>query len=322
MQLLDARLHSVEFLAEGILAFEFRPRDDGAAWPAVTAGAHIDVPLANGMVRSYSLVNPGDTHRYVIAVQEAPAGRGGSRFMHESLRVGQPLRIGAPRNAFALDEEAQGTVLVAGGIGVTPLWAMAQRLSMLGRPWTLHYCAREPMLAAYREELVALGERTGNAVHLHFDGGVRERMLDLRALLASVAPETHVYACGPAPMLSAFDAACEGRDPSTVHREYFSAPSAPAAAQAGGSGFDVVLSRSNRRVHVGASTSILDALLGAGIEVPHSCMAGICRACEVPVLEGVPDHQDLVLSEQERIEGRTMMLCCSRARTPELCLDL
>lgn len=322
MQLLDARLHSAQFLAEGILAFDLRPLDVQAAWPAVTAGAHIDVHLPNGLARSYSLVNPGETHRYVIAVQNAPASRGGSRFMHESLRIGQALKIGAPRNVFSLDEGAQGTVLIAGGIGVTPLWAMAQRLSMLGRPWTFHYCAREPMLAAYRDELVALGERTGNAVHLHFDGGMRERMLDLHALVASLPSEWHVYACGPGPMLGAFEAACEGRDPATVHREHFAAPSSPPVGQAMGAGFDVVLARSNRRVHVSAATTILDALLGAGIEVPHSCVAGICRACEVNVLDGTPDHQDFVLSEQERQQGRTMMVCCSRARTPELCLDL
>ncbi|MGT2455173.1 PDR/VanB family oxidoreductase [Cupriavidus basilensis] len=325
MQRLNARLHAIHWLAEGIHGFELRP-SDAQTWPAVTAGAHIDLFLPNGLVRSYSLVNlQGECHRYVIAASLEPADRGGSRYLHETLRVGATIAISAPRNSFPLRESARHTVFFAGGIGITPLWSMAQRLSYRSGSWALYYAARARENAAFADELVALAKETGNTVHLNFDGGAKEKMLDIRGIVASCADDVDLYCCGPVPMLRAFEAACEGRDPAQVHREYFAAPqpvTPPEAGAGAGDAFTVILSRAQKRLIVGPGTNILEAVLDAGVEVPYSCMSGVCRACETGVLAGIPDHRDLVLSDAERAAGSTMMICCSRAQSGELTLDL
>jgi len=322
MQYLKARLHSITWLAQGIHEFDFRPVD-GTKWPAASAGSHIDVRLPNGVIRSYSLTNgPGDENCFLIAVNRDPASRGGSSYFHEELQAGQILEVSPPRNSFPLVESAEHSVFIAGGIGVTPLWSMAQRLSELGRPWEFHYSARSRENAAFVDELVALASRTGNKVELTFDGGAKDKMLDIRALVGSCADDAHVYCCGPVPMLQAFEAACSEHDPLTIHREYFAAPS-PQPPQTGTDGkFKVVLSKTRKTIVVEPQTSILDAVLNAGIDVPFSCMAGVCRACETVVISGTPDHRDLVLSPREQACGKTLMICCSRASSEELVLDL
>lgn len=320
MQYLKARLHSITWLAQGIHEFDFRPAD-GETWPTAIAGSHIDVVLPNGVMRSYSLTNrPGEDNRFLIGVNRDPASRGGSSYLHEVLRVGQILQVSPPRNSFPLIESAGHSVFIAGGIGVTPLWSMAHRLSELGRSWEFHYSARNQDNAAFVDELVTLAVRTGNKVRLTFDGGINDRMLDIRALVGTCADDAHVYCCGPVPMLQAFEVACSGRDPSTIHREYF-APAQSARADADGE-FRVVLSKTQKTIVIEPKTSILDAVLNAGIDVPYSCMAGVCRACETAVISGTPDHRDLALSPQEQACGKTMLICCSRASSEELVLDL
>ncbi len=322
MRTIKARIHAIEFLAEDILGIDLRPID-GEEWPAAIAGSHIDLHLPGGMVRSYSLVNAqGEKHRYVIAVSRDANSRGGSRYLHEVLRVGDVLTISEPRNSFALKESASHSIFIAGGIGITPLWSMAQRLSQIGAPWTIYYSAQAPERAAYVERLSSLASDAGGTIHLNFDGGQRDRMLNLQKIVDSSPPDADLYCCGPIPMLRAFEAACEGRNPDTVHREYFAAPASAQAEKGSEEEFIVVLSKSNKTVTVGPTTTILDAVLNAGVEVAYSCMAGICRACETNVLGGLPDHQDLVLSDSERDSGATMMICCSRAKTTELILDL
>lgn len=322
MELLDARVHAIEWLSDGVIGIELRPCNI-ADWPIVTAGAHIDLLLPNGLTRSYSLTNrPGESHRYTVAVAMDAASRGGSVFAHNNLRVGQKIRISAPRNHFPVDESASHSVFIAGGIGITPIWCMVQRLSQIGSSWEVHYSARARTNAAFVDQVVSLAEQTGHAVHLTFDGGVRERMLDINSLVASQGSATHLYACGPAPMLRAFDEACQGRDPGTVHREYFAAPVSANPAITTDEDVEVVLSRTNQRIKVDKKTSILDAVLAAGIDVPYSCMSGLCRACETPVISGTPDHRDLVLTDAERESGNTMMICCSRSKSRELILDL
>lgn len=315
-----AHLHAITDLARDIRAFELRPAD-AQAWPPATAGAHIDLHLPNGLTRSYSLLNaPGETHRYIVAVRREPAGRGGSAYLHDQARAGQTIEIGTPRNHFPLNESARHSVLIAGGIGITPLWAMAQRLSRLGARWTLHYAARAPEHAALWQDAVALGQRTGNDVRLHFDDGDPSRGLDLAGLVMQQADTAHLYCCGPSPMLQAFEQACSGRDGATVHREYFAA--APNGASPGDTGFRLHLARSGLSLSVEPDASVLDTLAAAGIRVASSCLNGICGTCEVGVLSGVPDHRDLVLSDAERAAGKTMLACCSRAKTPEMTLDL
>jgi len=322
MQKLNAILHAAEWLADGIIGFDFRPAD-GAAWPTPTAGAHVDVHLPNGLVRSYSLTNsPGDSKRYLIAVHRDGSGSGGSRFIHDSLRVGQKLQLSEPRNNFPLAESGAPSVLIAGGIGVTPIWSMAQQLAKAGAPWCVHYAARSPESAAFVDELQELAHRSGGTVHLNFDGGMKDRMLDLEAIVASSAKDAEFYCCGPAPMLRAFEQACKSRPAEKVHLEYFAAPAQPAVAGSADGAFSVVLSKSNRVVDVGPTSTILEALLNAGVDAPYSCMGGVCRACEVNVLDGTPDHRDFVLSEAERSAGDRIIICCSRAKSEELVLDL
>ncbi|WP_233259320.1 PDR/VanB family oxidoreductase [Ramlibacter sp. WS9] len=322
MKTLQARLHSVEWLASGVLGFDFRPVGEHA-WPTAPAGSHIDVHLPNGLVRSYSLVNaPGERHRYAIAVNRDESGRGGSRYMHDQLRVGQVLQISEPRDSFPLTEAASHSVFIAGGIGITPLWNMVQRLSQIGAPWSLHYSARTPEAAAFAEPIAELALRARGLVHMNYDGGMSSKRMDLAAIVASTPSYAHLYCCGPVRMLEAFETACADRDPALVHREYFAAPAVPQPAGATDQEFTVKLARTGKTIPVGANTSILDAVLKAGVDVSYSCMSGICGACVTSVLGGVPDHRDLVLSDAEKDSGETMLICCSRARSPELTLDL
>ena len=316
----DLRLTAIRYEAQGIHAFEFRA-PDGAALPPVEAGAHIDIHLPGNLVRSYSLCNaPGERHRHVVAVNRDAASRGGSRAMHEVLRVGQLVKVAGPRNHFALDEGAPHSVLIAGGIGITPLWCMVQRLAQLGRPWTLWYSARTRAQAAFVTELEALAAQcagSGGTLHLNFDQAPGGRMLDLAEVVAASPADAHLYCCGPLPMLAAFEAATAPLPPARVHVEYFAAREAPAL----GGGFTVELARSGLRLPVPPGKSILDVMLEAGVDVPYSCCDGICASCETRVLSGIPDHRDQILSAQEQAANKVMMVCCSGSKSEVLVLD-
>jgi vanillate O-demethylase ferredoxin subunit len=305
--------------ADGILSYELQPEPPRNGLPAFTAGAHIDLHLPNGMIRSYSLLNaPEERHRYVIGVNKDPQSRGGSRYMHETLRPGDTLTIGAPQNNFPLEESAALTVLVAGGIGITPIMGMIHRLRALGRPWRLYYAARTRKSAAFVDELHALHGKGGAEVHINFDREPGARMLDVQGIVAALPAGAHIYCCGPVPMLDAFEAATGALPPERVHREYFAAREAAATE----GGFTVELARSGRTLQVDSGKTILDCLLDAGLEPPYSCQEGVCGTCEVRVLQGVPDHRDLVLSEAERATNQRMMICCSGAKSGRLVLDL
>lgn len=303
--------------ADGVLGLELVPTSPCGELPAVQAGAHVDLELPGGVVRSYSLINPDESHRWCVAVNRDAASRGGSRWIHDSLRPGAPLLARGPRNHFALDEAAPYSVLIAGGIGITPLLSMARRLSSLGRPWTLHYAARTRAQMAFVGELRQLAERAGATLDLRADHE-GDPPLDLRAIVAALPAGAHVYACGPAGLLDAYEAATAALPRERVHLERFA--NAQAAASAGG--FTVVLSRSGQRVPVKAGQTVLDALLDAGHQPLYSCREGICGTCETRVLRGTPDHRDLVLNDAERAACDRMMICCSGALTPELELDL
>ena len=305
-------------VARDIVAIELAAAD-GRELPAFDAGAHIDLKLGNGLSRSYSLVNdPADRHRYVVAVQKDAASRGGSLYVHEALQVGQTLGIDGPRNNFKLIEDASLVVLIAGGIGITPLFCMIQRLEALGRPWRLVFGARSRERCAYLDAILALEEKQRGRVHLHFNDEHEGRVLDMATVVATVPHDAHLYCCGPLPMLAAFEAASAGRREDCVHVEYFSARQhAPAAG-----GFKLVLARSKREIFVGRGTSILDAMLGAGIDASHCCKEGVCGACQTTVLEGEPEHCDSYLSPAERRSGKTIMPCCSGSKSPLLVLDV
>ncbi|HUP07713.1 MAG TPA: PDR/VanB family oxidoreductase [Caldimonas sp.] len=317
--LLDVVCTAITPQARGISAFELRA-PDGRELPAFTAGAHVDLHLPNGMNRSYSLCNSQEErHRYVVAVNKDAASRGGSRFIHEQVKLGHTLRISAPRNNFRLEEAAQHSVLIAGGIGITPLWCMVQRLERLGRSWELYYSTRVREMCAFRPELEALERARPGRVHLNFDQEPGGKPTDLNALVAGIRRGSHIYCCGPVPMLQAFEkaAALHGRPVGEVHVEYFSAAEQPARV----GGFTVVLKSTGERLAIARGKTILMTLLENDHEVPYSCMEGVCGMCVTRVLEGIPDHRDSVLSPRERDEGK-MTICCSGSKTPELVLDL
>ena len=312
----DVRVTSISYEAEGIHSFELRR--DAALLPAFSAGSHVELHLANGMQRSYSLLNsPEERQRYVVAISRDIKSRGGSRFIHDKLQVGQMIRISAPRNNFPLNEQATHSILISGGIGITPMMSMLERLEQLGRPWQLFYCARDRAHAAFLEKLKSRGFAASGKLIEHIDDEAGS-VIDLNALLAKVAPDADVYCCGPLPMLDGFLKAAADRPADKVHVEYFSAKEAAAVE----GGFRVVLAKSNREFDIGPGQTILQTLLDAGIDVPYSCMEGICGACETSVLEGQPDHRDVVLTEDERTASRTMMICCSGCKSERLVLDL
>ena len=322
-ELLTLRVKSATWEAQGVLAFELVPMDATTALPPFEAGAHINLYLGGNLVRSYSLHNlQTERHRYVIGVNLDAKSRGGSRLMHQVLRVGETLQVTHPANNFHLHEDEAYTVLIAGGIGVTPLLGMARRLTQIGRPWQMIYAARSRASAAFVDTLQALAAQAGTTLHLHFDDEHGGKPLDLAGTLAALPADIqksgHAYCCGPLPMLAAFEAATTARPREQVHLEYFSAPEAAAVE----GGFVVELARSKRTVTIHSGNTILEALLDIGIEPPFSCQQGICGTCEVRVLEGIPDHRDLVLSDAEKNDNDRMMICCSGSKSPKLVLDL
>jgi vanillate O-demethylase ferredoxin subunit len=314
--LIDVVVASITDEATDIRAFELRRRDGGEL-PPFAAGAHVDVHLPGNIVRAYSLCNAqGERDRYVVAVARSATSRGGSSCMHGQLVVGSVLRIGAPRNHFALVEEAPHTVLIAGGIGITPIWCMAQRLQELGRSWELVYSARTRAHAAFLAQLSAPG--IAGKVRFHFAAEAGGRVLDLARVISEVPAAAHLYCCGPLPMLDAFEQATAQRAPGSVHLERFSAKDAPADE----GGFRVKLARSGKLVLVGRGQTVLEALLQNDVNPPYSCMEGTCGECLTTVLEGLPDHRDGFLSPAEQAANNQMTICCSGARSECLVLDL
>ncbi|MDR3101113.1 MAG: PDR/VanB family oxidoreductase [Paraburkholderia sp.] len=305
--------------AEDIVSFEFAS-PDGRELPAFDAGAHIDVHVPGGLVRQYSLCNsPDERHRYQIAVLHDAQSRGGSAAMHEAVREGDEIRIGAPRNHFPL---AQGNVkhlLLAGGIGLTPLLCMAGHLDRAGAQFEMHYCARSRTRAAFLERIA--GAAWSGRVHYHFDDGDDAQRLNLPALLATPQSDTHLYVCGPQGFMQAvLDTARAAHWPEhQLHYEFFSA--AP-VSHANDAQFEVRLARSGRSVAIPAERTITQALADAGVDVPVSCEQGICGTCITRVLDGEPDHRDLYLSPEEQARNDQFLPCCSRAKSKLLVLDL
>jgi len=316
---LQVRVRATTYEAQNILGFELVPLDATTALPAFTAGAHIDVHLPGGLLRSYSLLNdPRETHRYRIGVNRDAHSRGGSRHMHEQLRTGAVLTISTPRNLFEMDETSAFNVFIAGGIGITPMLSMIARSQALGTPWRLHYAARTRQHAGFLDLLAAYQGQPGAEVQLNFDQESGGHMLDLNAVIAALPEGAHVYACGPQPLLAAYEQATASLPPARVHREYFAAKE---AAATDGS-YTVTLARSQRMLQIQPGQTLLDGLIAIGAEPTFSCQQGICGTCEVRVLEGTPDHRDMVLTESEQAANDRMMVCCSGAKSARLVLDL
>lgn len=317
---LQLQLRAVRMEAEGIYSFEL-VRPDGTSLPVTEAGAHVDVHLPGGLVRSYSLAgNPADHSRWTLGVLRDAKSRGGSQAMHDALRVGQTVTVGAPRNAFRLAEAGtqDHAVLLAGGIGITPLKAMAHTLAAQGRSFELHYCARSARNAAFADELRRLVP--DGRLHFHFDHGDPAQGLDIAGLLREPAKGTHLYYCGPAGFMKACAQASAHWAAGTVHSEHFKAPESSSPKPVADGCFEVRLARTGLTVQVQAEQTIVRAIELAGHRVPTSCLSGLCGACKVDYLEGEVDHQDYILSDDER--QRCMTLCVSRAKSPLLVLDI
>ena len=311
-------VRQIRYEGRGINSYELVD-PDGGDLPAFEAGAHIDVHLDGGAIRQYSLSNdPDERHRYVIAVLKDHAGRGGSQSLHDTVHVQDVVTISRPRNNFALVDDAQKIVLLAGGIGVTPLKSMAHTLDRLGMDYELHYCAKEPQNAAFNDELKALAAK--GRVHFHFDGGDPGRGLDIGALLRDPADATHVYYCGPAGFMNACAEATTHWPKGAVHFEHFKPPVAKTENALPPGAFIAELAKSGRRIEVAADVSLADALNDAGIDVPTSCTSGLCGTCKLRYLAGEVDHQDYILGDDEHAEYLTS--CVSRAKGDLLVLDL
>lgn len=303
-------------IARDIHLFELRA-PEGDALPPFTAGAHLPIQVPGGAMRQYSLCNdPQEADRYQIAVKREENGRGGSRRLVDEVAEGDTLMAGAPENLFALSDKARSFILVAGGIGITPMMAMVRQLQAEGlRKFKLYYFSRDPEGAAFLDEL-ASDELAGQVV-VHHDHGDPARSYDLWKIFEKVASGTHVYCCGPKGLMDSVRDMTGHWPDTAIHFESFGADTKPHADD---KPFEVLLQRSGLRVEVGAKQTILDALRAVQVTVPSSCESGTCGSCKVHLLEGEADHRDLVLLPEEKADR--VMVCVSRAKGNCLVLDL
>lgn len=290
----------------------------GDELPPFTAGSHVDVEIAPGLVRQYSLCNAPDASRhYRIGVLKEPYSRGGSIAVHNNLQVGHEIRISGPRNLFELDPTAKRVKLLAGGIGITPILAMAEQLLRADVPFTLNYCCRAEGKAAFKNYL---STPPFNAmVSFHFDeGGVR---LNPPKDIGSWEEGSHLYVCGPGGFIDFVlgSARALGWPDASVHREYFVAPIIETGDD---SDFEVKLASTGQSVRVSAEQTIVEALASVGVEIPMSCEQGICGTCLTRVIEGIPEHRDMFLTKEEHALNNQMTLCCSRSKSKVLVLDI
>ena len=304
---------------EGIITLELVPVD-GGQFPAFSAGAHIDVEVARGLIRQYSLCNnPVDRERYELGVLLDPASRGGSIALHQ-VPEGAELRISAPRNHFELEARAERTILFAGGIGVTPILCMAERLSAIGADFTMHYATRSRSRCAFLDRI--RGSHLAERAHFHFDDGTDDQKLDIATALGEPTSGTHVYVCGPSGFIAAVltTATARGYPDAQLHREYFGADTAVMFAEGGA--FEVKLASTGAVYAVPSDRTVLDVLRDHGVNVPTSCEQGVCGACLTRVLDGVPEHRDYYLTSEERAANDQFTPCCSRSKTPLLVIDV
>ncbi|MDE1180384.1 PDR/VanB family oxidoreductase [Paraburkholderia sp.] len=311
----DVQITGMRLEAAGVISLELQA-PDRSALPRWHAGAHIDLVLPSGLTRQYSLCGDiDDTLRLRIAVLLESNGRGGSREVHGGLRLGQSVTIRGPRNAFEL-QPADSFVFVAGGIGITPILPMIRTAQRANATWTLIYGGRSRASMAFIPELERIGGDNVRIMPADETG-----LIDLDDVVTRAKAGAQVYSCGPAALLDALTERFAANDlTDSLHIERFSAASPKTAQQAGA--FRVMLARSGGAVDVAADVSVMTALREAGHCVPSSCEQGICGMCETRVIDGVPDHRDMLLTEGERQRGDVMMVCVSRALTPTITLDL
>jgi ferredoxin-NADP reductase len=312
---MQLRVRSITYLAEAINGYELvDPR--GRDLPRFAAGAHVDLRFGD-FVRQYSLYNdPAERRRYCVAVLREDVSRGGSRYLHDTIRVGDLLEVSMPRNNFPLESEAERHLLIAGGIGIAPIMSMIAELQRRHADFHIHYCTRSAARTAFRDDLALIA--ADRRVDFHFDGGDPARGLDIRAVLRAPPHGTHLYYCGPEGLMAAAAEATKGWPAGTVHCEYFTAP--PAASVVEDTPFRVRLAKRRVEYEIPVGQTITGVLRRHGITVPTSCELGYCGACVTRYLAGEPDHRDQVPREYGR--GRFVLICCARSKTPVLDLDL
>ena len=317
--LIEVHVTRVATEATDIASYEL-VRTGGGPLPVFEPGAHIDVHLPGDLVRQYSLCSPSnDPHRYLIAVLRDPASRGGSVALHDKVAAGDALVISPPRNHFPLNTGAGHSLLLGGGIGVTPIMCMAERLWRDGASFEFHYCTRTRARTAFHDAL--LGADYAARVAIHFDDGADSQRLDIAATLANRDPSTHLYVCGPQGFMDWVlgAARAQGWPEERIHFEYFGHTVEHSADDAS---FEVELAGTGIVVKVPADISITAALKAQGVIVPVSCEQGVCGTCIARVISGEPDHRDFYLSPREQAANDQMLLCCSRAKSPRLVVDL
>ncbi len=310
---LTVRVERIDLIATGVRRLTLRA-PDGRRLPDWAPGAHIDVILPDDRVRQYSLCGDRwDAHSYQIAVLREPNGRGGSAYLHDELRVGDPIGIGGPRNNFQM-APAEHYSFVAGGIGITPLLPMIQQAEILGVDWSLLYGGRCTESMAFLPEL----SRHGGRVTCWPQDA--KGLLPLKDTFAALPSGAKVYCCGPAPLIVAVEELAADLPTGSVRVERFVAE--PLAAPVRDTAFTVIAERSAISATVRPGVSVLDALAAAGVPILSSCGRGLCGTCETTVLDGIPDHRDSLLSDSERTRGTSMLPCVSRACSDTLVLDL
>jgi ferredoxin-NADP reductase len=315
-EIVKTRVHvaSIDRQADGVVSLQLRS-EDGCSLPGWAPGAHIEIELGGGLVRHYSLCgSPDDSSNWRIAVFREPASRGGSKALHEGVRQGDVISVKGLRNNFAL-AESDRYLFIAGGIGVTPILPMVREVAARGKPWSLTYGGRTRTSMAFVEEL-----REFPGGDLHIVPQDEYGLLDLDGLLSRPRADTSIYCCGPGPLLDAVEQRCESWPSGALHVERFT-PRQRVDTRLDGE-FDVELVRSGRRLRVPDDKSLLEVLEEAGLAIDNSCRAGICGTCEVRVVDGIPEHNDDVLSDDERASNQVMLPCVSRSRSAVLAVDL
>jgi vanillate O-demethylase ferredoxin subunit len=318
LELLNITITNRQIEADGIVSLEVQA-PGGGPLPPFEAGAHVDFHVKPGLVRQYSICNdPTERHRYLFGILLEPESRGGSAAVHEEFVVGRTVTISAPRNNFKLREDAATSILLAGGIGVTPLLAMSHRLHTLRADFALHYCTRTRSRTAFMKDLTQgpFAER----VHIHHDDGPADQLFSVDTSLPAPNAGTHVYVCGPTGFMDYVTAGVRrnGWDDDRVHLEYFSND----LVETAGGAFTVIAARSGRTFSIPAEKTILQVLEANGIRVPVSCEQGVCGTCLTPIIEGTADHRDLFQTDKEKAANTHMTVCCSRASSASITLDL
>ena len=309
----DLVVTEVEHIAQDVVAITLRD-PGGAALPAWTPGAHVDLLLTPELIRQYSLCSsPSDSRCIRVGVLREQDGRGGSAFVHDRLTAGATVRVRGPRNHFPL-AGSPAYLFIAGGIGITPLLPMLAEADAAGADWELWYCGRSRVTMGFTDELARYGDR------VHLVPKDEQGRLDLAAVLGTPLPDTLVYCCGPERLLADAEQRCASWPPGALRLERFAAR--PALAPASERDFELVLARTGITVTVPAGRSVFDVVQDAGVSVLGSCHEGICGTCEQVVLDGEVDHRDSVLSPEEQAASETMMICVSRCRSGRLTLDL